>query len=161
VPFILRQEITRLARKEIRRETQSLRSVATQYRGAIAQLKRHTSKLQGDLGRMERQIGGAPSQRVSAATADKVRFTAKGLQSHRGRVGLSAADYGRLIGVTAQTIYKWEHGSARPRRHQLLMLASLRGIGKREAGARLQKLSVKPASRRKRKGRVREPDRKA
>jgi transcriptional regulator with XRE-family HTH domain len=47
---------------------------------------------------------------------------------------------GRLLGVSAQTIYNWEHEVARPRTEQLGKLAALRGIGKREAGERLKQL---------------------
>lgn len=78
----------------------------------------------------------------------RLRFSAKGLRSHRKRLGISAADYGRLIGVTGQTIYKWERGSARPRKRQLAGLAELRDAGKREANARLEQLGAKPSGER-------------
>jgi DNA-binding XRE family transcriptional regulator len=70
-----------------------------------------------------------------------MRFSAKGLQSHRSRLGLSASEFGKLLGVSAQTIYNWEHEAARPRDEQLGKLAGLRGIGKREAVARLEHLA--------------------
>ena len=67
----------------------------------------------------------------------RLRFNAKGLATHRTKLGLSAADYGKLVGVTGQTIYKWEQGGAKPRVSQLTALASIRGLGKREARKRL------------------------
>ena len=140
---IFKQEISRLSRKEIRRETQGLRRAATQQRRAIALLKREASKLQSEVARLERQVGGIASPPVSDGEADGVRFTAKGVHTNRARLGISAADFGKLIGVSAQTIYKWEHGSARPRKRQLAVLASLRRVGKKEAVARLQKLGSK------------------
>jgi DNA-binding transcriptional regulator YiaG len=69
-----------------------------------------------------------------------VRFTAKGLRSQRQRLELSAADYGKLIGVTGQTIYSWEGETSRPRQQQVARIASLRHMGKTEAQARLQQL---------------------
>ncbi len=69
-----------------------------------------------------------------------MRFTAKGLRSQRERLGLSAAEYGKLIGVTDQTVYNWEHETARPRKQQVGLIASLRHMGKREARARLEQL---------------------
>jgi len=70
-----------------------------------------------------------------------MRFSAKGLQSQRSRLGLSASEFGKLLGVSAQTIYNWWHEAARPRGEQLGKLAGLRGIGKREAAARLEHLA--------------------
>jgi DNA-binding transcriptional regulator YiaG len=53
---------------------------------------------------------------------------------------LSAADFATLLGVSGQSVYKWEHGESRPRARQLEAIAAVRGIGKREAAARLDKL---------------------
>jgi DNA-binding transcriptional regulator YiaG len=70
-----------------------------------------------------------------------LRYSAKGLQSQRRRLGFSAADYGKLMGVSAQSIYNWEQGQAIPRGEQLAKLAALREIGKREARARLDEIN--------------------
>jgi DNA-binding transcriptional regulator YiaG len=55
----------------------------------------------------------------------------------RQRLGLSAAAMGALLGVTAQSVYKWEDGKARPRSAQLQAIAAIRKLGKREAAQRL------------------------
>ena len=68
------------------------------------------------------------------------RFRADGVRSHRARLELSAMDYGRLVGVSGLTIYHWESGKVRPRQAQLAKLASIRGLGKREAMNRLAML---------------------
>jgi len=143
---IFKQEISRLSRKEARKHTQPLRRAATQYRRDIAQLKRHAGKLQSELARLGRQVGGIASPPISDGEAEGVRFTAKGVRSHRARLGISAAAYGKLIGVTGHTVYKWEQGSARPRKPQLPVLASLRHVGKKEAAARLETLGAKSSN---------------
>lgn len=145
---VFKQEIARLSRKEVRQQMQGLRKAATQYRKDIARLKRDASKLQSEVARLERRVGDGAAPPVSEDDASGVRFTAKGVRSHRARLGMSAADFGRLVGVTGHTIYKWEHGSARPRQRQLAALASLRAVGKREAATRLEQLAVKGAKRR-------------
>ena len=148
IAVTFKQEITRLARREVRAQTQVLRKASAQYRRAIAELKRHASKLKSEVARLERRVGkGGASQAVETETA-KVRFTAKGVVSHRKRLGISAADYGKLIGVTGHTIYMWEHGTSRPRKAQLTALASIRGLGKREALARLAQTPEKARRRR-------------
>jgi len=83
-------------------------------------------------------------QQGSAAAADdgssptKIRFVAKGLRSHRIRLGLSAGEFGKLVGVSANSVYAWESGSTTPRREQLAKIAALRAVGKQEAAKRLE-----------------------
>jgi DNA-binding transcriptional regulator YiaG len=141
IAAVLKDEISRIARKEIRSETTSLKKASSQYRRDIAELKRQLSNLQGKVSLLEKQVlRDVPSQ-VPEADATGVRFTAKGLRSQRKRLGLSAADYGKLVGVTAQTVYSWENEESRPRKKQLPVLASLRNMGKREVQARLEQLT--------------------
>ena len=128
---MLKQEITRLARREVRVQVQATKKASTQYRRHIAALRRQVTALERQLAILKRRGTSAP-----AATGDvpqKIRFVAKGLKSQRSRLGLSAADFGRLVGVSAQSIYNWEQGHAMPRAGQLAVLAARRGIGKREA----------------------------
>jgi len=153
IAVTFRQEITRLARREIRRETQILRKASAQYRRLIAELKRETKKLRSDVFRFALQASrdAAPAPQVLEADSGSVRFSAKSVIAQRKRLGLSAADYGKLVGVTGHTIYKWEHGSSRPRQAQISALGSLRTLGKREAMVRLEQMNS-PKKRRKSRG---------
>jgi len=130
---MLKQEITRLARREIRAQTQATKKASNQYRRHIAALRRQVATLERQLALVRRRVGTAAPAAASGESAQKIRFVAKGLKSQRARLGLSAADYGRLVGVSAQSIYNWEQGHATPRAGQLAVLAARRGIGKREA----------------------------
>ncbi len=149
IAVTFRQEITRLARREIRGQTQRLRKASAQFRRDIAALKRQASQLMSEVSRLGRRAGREIASQLGEADSEKVRFTAKGVISHRRRLGISAADYGKLIGVTGHTIYKWEHGASRPRRAQLTALASLRPLGKKAALARLEQMREKAPKRRK------------
>src|SRR5450759_5991507 len=148
IAVTFRQEITRLARREIRSQTQGLRKASAQFRRDIAELKRHASELKSEVARLERRVGKDVAPQITEADSAKIRFTAKGVLSRRSSLGISAADYGKLIGVTGHTIYKWEHGTSRPRRAQLTALGSLRNLGKREAITRLEQLREKAPKRR-------------
>jgi transcriptional regulator with XRE-family HTH domain len=139
----LKQEITRLARKEARSQTQVLKKMSAQYRRDIAALKRQVAKLQGQTVVMERAVL-KPLPTPPAAVADKVRFSAKGLASQRKRLDLSAADYAKLVGVSGLSIYKWESGKVRPRQSQVAALAAVRGMSKKEVLARLAQGAAKP-----------------
>jgi DNA-binding transcriptional regulator YiaG len=139
---VLREEILRLARKEIRRQTDALRKASAQHRKEIAELKRRTYDLQRKLTPIEKQVLRDAPPHVEEADTDHVRFTAKGLRSQRNRLGLSAADYGTLVGVTGQSIYSWERETSRPRKQQVARIASIRHMGKKEAQARLEQLAA-------------------
>jgi DNA-binding XRE family transcriptional regulator len=140
IATVLKEEILRLARKETRKQTSVLRKASAQYRKDIAEMKRRVADLQRKVAPLEKQVlRSAPSQ-AAEVDAERVRFTAKGLRSQRKRLGLSAANYGKLIGVTGQTIYSWEGETSQPRKSQVAKIASLRHLGKREALARLEQL---------------------
>jgi len=139
IAAILKEEILRLARKEVRGQTNALKKASAQYRRDIAEMKRRVSDLQRRVSPLEKQVLKGVSSQVPEVGAERVRFTAKGLRSQRKRLGFSAANYGKLIGVTGQTIYNWEHEAGRPRKEQLARIASLRRMGKKEAHARLEK----------------------
>ena len=137
---VLREEITRLSRKESRSQIDPTKKATTQHRRDIAALKRQVAQLERHVALLAGRSLGVP--RVAAdSSAKPVRFAAKGLRSQRSRLGLSAADFGKLMGMSAQSIYNWERGAAYPRAEQVAKVAALRGIGKREAGQRLAKLN--------------------
>ena len=136
---VLKGEIARVARKEIRNVADPLRKANASYRREIAELKRQVLVLQKEL----RSLSKVPraSAPVAADIQTNTRFRAKGLKSLRARLGLSAADFGRLVGASGQSIYNWKGGKAVPRASQQAALVSVRGLGKREAAKRLEALA--------------------
>jgi len=140
IVHVLKQEITRLARKEVSAGTRVLKKANAQYRRDIAQLKRQAQALSRQVEYLTRQEGKRVYAGAAETGVESRRFSPRGLKSHRERLGMSAADYGRLVGVTAQTIYNWEQGKARPADPQLASLVGVRGLGKREAWQRLELL---------------------
>lgn len=148
IGIMLKQEISRLARREIRGQVQAIKRASAQYRRHIAALKRQVATLEGQMAAFMRRTLERPSATKSSPSASKVRFVPKGLRAQRSRLGLSAADYGKLVGVSAQSIYNWEQGHAKPRAEQLATLAALRSIGKRDARARLNALDARTTKKR-------------
>ena len=72
-------------------------------------------------------------QEQPQAEADEMegmRFSARSVKAQRQRLGLSAADYGKLLGVSGLTIYNWEHEKSRPRKAQFAALVAARDLGK-------------------------------
>jgi len=142
---LLKEEISRLSRRQVRSQVEATKKASAQHRRNIAALKSQVATLERKVVVLERSIRALPHAAPEESTAKRPRFVAKGLRSQRARLALSAADYGRLVGVSAQSIYNWEQASASPRAEQLAALAALRGIAKREAKARLEWLDAKKA----------------
>lgn len=141
IASLLKSEIARVARREVRGEIQRLKKASASYRSEIARLKRRAQALEQQV----KRLGKAPARGgAAAAEAERpgqgLRFSAKGLAAQRRRLGLSAEACGALIGASGQSVYKWESGKIRPRAAQLRGIAALRKMGKREAMARLQAL---------------------
>lgn len=134
----LRDEIRRLARKEINSQTAVLKKQSAQYRRDIADLKRQVADFQRRISFVEKQEKRRIEKAPSVDLADTARFSPKWLASHREKLGLSAADYGTLVGVSQLTIYNWEQGKSKPQKAQIAKWAAIRGLGKREAAKRLE-----------------------
>jgi DNA-binding transcriptional regulator YiaG len=137
---VLRKEIRRLARKEIRAMVGPTQKAVVQYHREIANLKRLLDKQEKSVNQLKRQLSERQEQPGGEEPLEGVRFSARSVRAQRRRLGLSAADYGRLVGVSALTIYNWESGKSRPRQAQFAGLLAVRGIGKREAALRLASL---------------------
>jgi DNA-binding transcriptional regulator YiaG len=144
---LLKDEISRLSRREIRRQVQPLRKISAGYRRQIAALKRQVAALERGsavLARSVKTTRAAPA----AATGKPIRFVSKGLRSLRNRLGLSLPAFARLVGVSAQSVYNWEHKKATPRREQLDKIVSLRSAGKRDVEAQLSQKTAPAAKKR-------------
>lgn len=142
IATLLKSEIARVARKELRAETDSLKKSSTHYRSDIAALKRRLAALEKQLRRLAKATPQVTRQPAAAPDAPRLRFSPKALSTHRSKLQLSADSYGALCGVSGQSIYKWETGKARPRSAQLQALSGIRKLGKREAAARLLELAA-------------------
>jgi DNA-binding transcriptional regulator YiaG len=135
VATALKQEIARVARKEIKAETAQIRKASVTYRQQISALRKKVEGLEKQLRQAGRANGRAASA-FSAAESDEedkkqLRFSATRFAAQRQKLGLSAAQMGTLVGASGQSVYKWEKGEVRPRRSQLEAISKVRGLGKK------------------------------
>ena len=140
----LKDEIRRLAKKEVKAQTDTTKQAVVQYRRDIAQLKRQIQEQKRKIAFLETQERkrlGKPQ--VAESALENVRFSARSVRAQRKRIKFSAEDYARLVGVSTLTVYHWENGKSRPRQAQLAALVALRGVGRREALKKLELLSAK------------------
>lgn len=132
IASVLKSEITRIARKEIRSEVEALKKAVSTYRTEIAALKRRARSLEQELRRLLKSLP-KPEAAPIDESGRSLRFSAKGLASQRQRLGLSAEACGLLLGASGQSVYNWEAGKARPRAGHLTAIAALRGLSKTQA----------------------------
>jgi ribosome-binding protein aMBF1 (putative translation factor) len=140
VAAVLKAEIRRLAKREIKAEVGRTKQAVVQYRHDIALLKRELreqARRIAFLGAQGQEQAGQPP--ADGDEPSGIRYSARSVRAQRRRLGLSAEDYGKLVGVSALTVYSWESGKARPRKAQFAALVAVRGIGKREALGRLER----------------------
>ena len=142
ISSLFKSEIARLSKKTVRQHVEPLRAAATAHRHQLAALKKQVAQLERELAKL-RRVAAPKAAPVAETPAEggKIRFVAKGFKSLRSRLGLSAEELGRLIGVSTQTIYNWEAKKTVPRASQVGAIAALRGLGKKEAAARLELLA--------------------
>ena len=129
----LKSEIARISKKEVRAETSTLKKTSAQYRSEIAALKRRLTALESIVGKQTKKEVKA----VEPENKEDLRFRVSGFANLRKKLGITAGEMGVLLGVSDQSVYKWEQGKAKPRASQLNAIAAVRKLGKREVAARL------------------------
>jgi len=101
----LQLEITRLARKEIKKELEPVKRVNASQRGYIADLRREVTELQKEVARLQRAASKAP---VEIDDSKGFWISGKGVVSLRKRLGVTQAELAVLANVSTQSIVKWE-----------------------------------------------------
>lgn len=140
----LKNEISRLARKELKSEIQALRKASSAHRTEIAALKRDLKQVQALLKQVQRGSAKAtPAPKAAEPEATTVRadravqFDAEKLAAHRAQLGFTQAQMAKLIGASTLSVYKWESGKVQPRAAQAQQINAALKLGKRAAVARL------------------------
>ena len=159
----LKEEISTLARREVRRQTAPAEQAMARCARDLAALKREVQALEHKLASLGTPPPGPtvppkttsdrapPSRRAaskvsatstSAKPSPQSQFSGEALKAHRERLGLSGDNYGKLLGTSGVSIYNWELGKTRPRKSSVDAWTAIRRIGKREAAQRLASLKA-------------------
>ncbi len=129
----LKAEIARISKKENKAENAALKKASAQYRSDIAALKRRIASLESTLSKMHKQAAKTSAPDTDLDSDEKsLRFRVAGFASLRKKLGLTANEMGALLGVSGQSVYKWEQGKAKPRASQMQAIAAVRKLGKKQ-----------------------------
>lgn len=139
---VLKEEIRRLARKEVKSETAKLKKDVVRVKKINVGLRRAVAQLRRDadlLINAEKRRQGVPV--VAPDEAKGARLTAKGIRSMRRKLGLSQTDFAKLLKVSAVAVSIWEKkgkGALRLKERTRTAILALRGVGAREAKRRVE-----------------------
>ena len=139
VAQVLREEITRLARKEVRTACDPLRKQLRTLRQAVKGQQETITKLDRALAKMATL---SPDTSASLHTLEEettqARVTPASIRRHRNRLKLSQAQLGTLLDVSTNTIVRWEAGTSKPRVQYRGALLKMRGLGRRDVTKMLE-----------------------
>ncbi|MDD2240112.1 MAG: helix-turn-helix domain-containing protein [Kiritimatiellae bacterium] len=108
----LKAEIARVSRRQITKELAPIKRINAAHRSWIADLRRQLTQVQKQLAQLNKAVPATdlPVAAPADAAAAPIRFwiTGKGVRNLRQRLGLTQAQFGKLAGVSGQTIVNWE-----------------------------------------------------
>ncbi len=141
---IIKDEIRRIATLESRRSATKVAKQLAQQKRDIADLKKRVRQLERDNRRL---VSRAEKKREEALQPteqekERARITAEGIKRLREKFGMSQREFGLLVGVTAQSVYNWEHqeGTLTLRSNAKEGVLAARKMGVREARQHLEEL---------------------
>jgi DNA-binding transcriptional regulator YiaG len=144
---VLRGEIIRISRREARIATSGIREAKIKLTKTVADLKRKIAKLQGEnkwlVAAEKKRLAQKPL--VAPESSKKARLTSKGIRRLRRKLGVSQANFAKLLGASTQTVHMWEtkDGPLRLRGNTLAAVLSARDMGAREAKRKIAELGTK------------------
>ena len=140
---IIKSEIVRLAKREVRkisvplgRDVWSLKSAVSQLRKAVLTLQRITTQQQKQLEKGEVPLEAAPEE------VKLSRFSPRLIRSLRGHLGITQKELAILTGVTVGAVHLWESGQFKPSEKKKAVMVALRKLGRREVRKLVEKKSA-------------------
>jgi DNA-binding transcriptional regulator YiaG len=126
---LIKSEIVRLAKREIRRTTTPLQHDVRVLKGTLSPIRKSVVALE----RLAVQVQkGKPQLQASPEEVKGSRLSPRLIQTLRKHLGISQKELATLAGVTAGAVAQWESGNFRPTHSKKAILVGLRKLGRRE-----------------------------
>jgi DNA-binding transcriptional regulator YiaG len=140
VASVLKEEITRLARSETKKEIDPLKARIQELKKIVAQQKKQIAALEKAQSQSAKKAPDAVPPTAKEKTSSR-KITTASVKSQRKRLGLSQREMGLLVGVSTMTIVRWEQGKGSPRGKNGDAFVAVRGMGRRQVKKRLEELA--------------------
>jgi len=141
---IIKSEIVRLARKEVRktlvplgRDIRLLKNTVSQLRKTVLVLGRLAASQQKQLKKKEVPLEATPEE------INKSRFSPALIRSLRRHLRISQKQLAALAGVTVGAVAVWESGKFKPKDEKKAVIVALRKLGRREVRKLLEEKLTK------------------
>jgi DNA-binding transcriptional regulator YiaG len=136
---IIKSEIVRLAKREIRKisiplgkDVRLLKNTVSELRKMVSSLERFAAHQESELRKKKALLEASPEEvKVS-------RFSPRLIKSLRKRLSITQKELAILTGVTVGAIHQWESGIFVPRAQKKSLLVALRKLGRREVRGLLE-----------------------
>ena len=142
VAIVLKEEISRIARKEIRVRVDPLKKQVVDLRRrlraaetTILQLQKTTNKTTNTVSRQS----GAIVPDVEETR--QIRISPNSVKKLRTRLRLTQAQMAQLVDVSTNTVVRWEQGTSSPRGGSRAVIASMRSMGIKQVKKQLEKMA--------------------
>lgn len=132
VETIIKSEIVRLAKREMRKATAPLRRDVRILKGVVSQLRKTVLNLERFVSLQRKEWEKKPPLGAAPEEVETSRLSPRLIRSLRERLGLSQRDFARLTGVTPLAVYQWETGVFKPKKEKKGVLVALRKLGRRD-----------------------------
>ncbi len=152
---IVKSEIVRLAKREIRRVAIPLRKDIRVLKNTVSQLRRAVLNLEQFVSFQKKEWEKSLPLKASPEEVETSRLSPRLIRSLRKRLGLSQRHFARLVGVTPLAVYQWESGVFKPKTEKKGMLVALRKLGRREVRKLLEERKTEEPKRKVPKAEVR------
>jgi DNA-binding transcriptional regulator YiaG len=148
----LKEEISRISRKEARSAVDPIGKSQTTLKKVVADLKKRLVSLEKENKRLVVVIGKeeVKASPKSSEEPEKGRLTPKSIRSLRSRLALTQADFAKLVGASPYSVHLWEtkEGALNLRDKTKAALLSISRFGAKDAKGKLAEIGGKLKKRR-------------
>ena len=144
VEGIIKSEIVRLAKREVRktlvplgRDVRLVKSAVSQLRKTVLALKRFVAQQQNELKKRKIPLEATPEE------VKKSRFSPTLIRSLRRHLRITQKELAILTGVTVGAAHQWEIGKFKPKDEKKSVMVGLRKLGRHDVRKLLEEKTTK------------------
>ncbi|NQU44131.1 helix-turn-helix domain-containing protein [bacterium] len=144
VQKILQEEIQRVARKEVKSATDSMRKDLADAKRDLRDFRARIAKLEKQNRRFTAVAEQVREEEIKPeeTEVESARISGRGVRKLRDKLGLTQGEFAALVGVTTQSVYQWERKGGRLtfRGNAKAGIVEARKLTKAEARQRIEEL---------------------
>jgi len=140
---IIKSEIQRLAKREVRSTFRPLRKEVWGMKLKLSNFIKNFTILDRLAKEASKGKSTEPKLEASPEEVKASRLTPERIANLRKKLGISQRELGALVGATIGAVLSWEKGKFKPRGDKKAALVALRKVGKRDVRKMLAEKPVK------------------